>query len=228
MTKTNLDVIEAMDLPRWNGDYGQRFIGVLLGMVNDMVAEAASIALMAPCCSLPREQPSDAVDLVAADALLPHYPGESYDALRARVLGKWDLWTGGPLDGLLAELAAAFPDTPFTVTTPQDTSLPMPSGYWSAFWLNCDGGDLPVKVIGPGTSIVGAAIVGRDSVGPYHADNAAGLRMFRLIKSITARMKPVNWVCWNLRIAIPAGEFVNLMVHKRTTAYDSGYIYHET
>lgn len=219
---THLDLVEEMKLPRWSGDVGQQLIGLMLGIVNDWLADAESVAALSGLSTLPLEQPLDAVDELCNECLRPHYPGETYASARARELAKWDHWSGSPMAGLIAELNAAG-YTGFTIRMPNDTALPMPAGYWSGFWIDFPQGTHPVT--GPGATRVGNYVVGRDRIGPAGINTQQGHVYWRRLLAIVGRNKPVDWVLWTVRFYTGVSNGISLMGRARSTTYDTNYDY---
>lgn len=225
---THLDLIEQADLPRWNGEWGQRFMGVVCGITNDLVLEAASQAVLSQLLrmstQLPNnEQPNDALDALGSDALLPQL-SDSYPDYRSTLLSKWDFWTGNPMAGLLSELDRAWPSASWALLTLQDTPLTIDPDNWSAFRIVVNGAQLIPPVTGPGATRVGIAVVDRDYIGPAGWDTAEGAAAWRTYESIISRCKPVNWVNWDLVITT-ATTTITLMVRRRTTVTDPFYVY---
>lgn len=121
---TYVVAIADANIPVFRGFWGQRFIGIHVGLLNDRLAEAATQAVLSPYLYpdpvAPFEQPLDAMDLLGLDCGRPHYTGEHYyTSFRERLRGKWDFWTGDPKAGMLEEfVAAGFTGT--TLTVPRD------------------------------------------------------------------------------------------------------------
>jgi hypothetical protein len=221
MSKTHLDAVEEQNLPRWSGFWGQRFIGIVVGVMNDMLIDGASIALMSQYSTAPDQQPLDALDMLGKDCNRPHYEGELYSHLRSRILGKWDFWTGSPKQGLIDELEAA--GITATIKVPGDFVVePNPVGYWSRFWVQFPFGTHPVT---GGGAVVGTAVVGVDRVGPAGIASETGERYLRLIQSICKTYKPLRFVVWDFEFEYASGKFVRLMGKKRVN--DPDYIYQD-
>lgn len=203
----------------WNGPVGQKYAGIVCGLANDSVIEAASkamqSALLYPVTPRPEtfDQPEEAIDALGRDAMLLRYPGEdAYTSLRTRVRGKWVFWRQGIKGAMLAELAVAgFPGAQIKV--PNDyTPRPAPSSNWSRFWIFFPAGTHPVTAsAGFVMGNAGSAQVGRDRLGPTGLNTAAGATYLNLLKSVVARMKPAQWVAWNVIFEISAGvSYVHL------------------
>jgi hypothetical protein len=206
----------------WRGPNGEKFIGVLCGVLNDLLAEAASTAWQASSLYplTPRAEdyktPLDAIERMGRDALILRYPGENhYTSLRPRVRAKWTYWTGNIKDALVADLAAAgYPGAEIFV--PNDfTPRPPPDTYWSRFWVFFPFGTHPVTTTFS-LATVGTAVVGTDRVGALFFESAAGEAYLRGLESVIHRLKPAQWVCWNMVWEVSAGTtYYNLMDHKR-------------
>jgi len=214
---THVDLVDSLNLPRWSGDYGSKFIGIVVGVLNDMLTDGASIALLAQFSTIPEFQPLDAVDLLGNDCMRPHYTGETYDSARARILGKWDFWTGDPKQGLLDELTAAgYPNAEIILP-----AVPDPDDYWSRFWIRIPFGSHPVT---SGTGfIVGTDVVGVKRIGPQGIDSETGERYYRLLTAICKRYKPMQWVVWDFEFENTPGNFIRLQGKKRFK--DAAYVY---
>ncbi len=216
----------------WTGTNGAKFVGVVIGVVNDFLSEAASTAWQ--CGSLypltPREEdyktPVDAIERMGRDALILRYPGEDhYNSLRPRVRNKWNYWKGSIKAALLADLAAAG-YAGATIKVPNDFNLPgppAPASEWSRFWVVMPFGTHPVTAAAG--FIVGTDVVGAKRIGPPGLNTTAGEAYLAQMKSVVARLKPAQWVNWNIAFEISTGPstYVNLMNHLR--ANDAHYEY---
>lgn len=206
----------------WTGPNGSRFVGVVIGVVNDMLSEAASTAWQAGSLYplTPREEdyktPVDAIERMGRDALILRYPGEDhYNSLRPRVRNKWHYWTGGIKAALLADLAAAgYPGAQIVV--PNDFVVtPAPTTYWSRFWILFPLGTHPVT--SATGFVVGTDVVGAKRIGPAGLNTADGAVYLSRLKSVIKRLKPAQWVNWDIDFEISTGPsiYVDLMNHKR-------------
>jgi hypothetical protein len=209
----------------WRGPNGEKFAGVLCGLLSDFLAEGASTAWQAsslyPLTPRPEDYktPLDAIERMGRDALILRYPGENhYTSLRPRVRNKWNYWAGSIKAALLADLAAAgFSGAQIFV--PNDFNLPgppAPTDYWSRFWIKFPFGTHPVTTTFE-PAVVGAAVVGTDRIGPLFIASEAGETYIRRLESVVRRLKPAQWVCWNFAFEVTTGPSVyyNLMSHKR-------------
>jgi hypothetical protein len=219
--ETHTELVASLAVSPWTGEYGQRFIGVLCGVLNDLLTEGASVAAKSPLIYpvTPRtedyEQPIEALDLLGRDCMLLRYAGEShYQALRARLRDKWSFWQQGIKPALLAELDAAG-YSGVEIYVPNDfTPRPDPVEYWSRFWLLFPEGTHPVT--SPTGFVMGTSVVGTDYIGPVGLDSPEGSVYLELLKSIVRRMKPAQWVCWDIIFEIEAGvEYVHLQFRPR-------------
>lgn len=227
MARTHLELVEEAALPRWSTDgsivhYGERFIGVVVGLVNDIFAECATTAVIAQYLiaepGQPYEQPLDSIERLGQDALRPHYKGEHYiNSTVPRLLDKWNFWTGSPKAGMIEEYAAAgFPGV--TIIVPGDFGVePNPVGYWSRFWVHFPIGSHDVTGIG---AVVGTAVVGVDVVAP------AGLttEKWGLIQAIADRYKDVQFVVWNFEFVLADSSVISLQGKDRFR--DPDYFFH--
>jgi hypothetical protein len=212
--ETHLELVEELAVAPWSGEYGRRFVGVLCGILNDMLTEGASIAVKAPLLYpvTPRpedyEQPIEALDLLGRDCMRLRYPGEShYGSLRERLRGKWEFWQQGIKAALLEELAAAG-YAGVELYVPNDfTPRPDPESYWSRFWVHFPPGTHPITTdVG---FVMGSSEMG-DVLGPGGLDTAEGSAWYHLLRSICKRMKPAQWIVWDFTFELPGGDFLHL------------------
>lgn len=206
----------------WSGSNGGKFVGVTIGVVNDMLSELAATAWQSGCLYplTPREEdyktPVDAIERMGRDALILRYSGENhYTSLRPRVRNKWNYWSGSLKQALIDDLAVAgYPGVQIFV--PNDfTPRPVPDTEWSRFWVFFPFGTHSVTTT-VSLAFVGAAIVGTDRVGALFFESAAGEAYLRQLESVIHRLKPAQWVCWNMVWEVTAGvTYYNLMDHKR-------------
>jgi len=218
--KTCSELAAELATAPWTGPNGQRFFNVVVGIANDFMIEGANLALRAgflyPIKPQPEDfsQPEEAIDLLGRDALLLRYPGESAFALRARVRDKWAFWTQGIKPALLAELTAAG-YAGAEIFVPNDfTPRPDPVDYWSRFWVFFPAGTHPVT--SPTGFVMGTDIVGTDFIGPVGLNTPAGAEYLFRLKSVIRRMKPAQWVCWDLVFEITVGvQYVHLQYRPR-------------
>jgi hypothetical protein len=196
----------------WTGPVGEAYAGIVTGIANDVMIEGASKALQSAFLYpiTPRtetyDQPPEAIDLLGRDALLLRYPGEdAYTGLRPRVRNKWTFWQSGIKTALLAELTAAG-FTGALIFVPNDfTPRPAPSATWSRFWLEMPAGTHPVT--GLGGFIMGAAggTVGVSRLGPAGLQSAAGESYLGRLKNVLKRMKPAQWIVWDIIFEVTPG-----------------------
>lgn len=216
----------------WTGANGEKYFGVVCGLANDVLVEAASKAMQSALIYdvTPRledfEQPAEAIDLLGRDAMLLRYPGENpYTSLRPRLRAKWTFWQSGIKAAMLAELAAAgYPGVQILVPN-NYTPRPPPADYWSRFWAFFPAGTHPVT--SPNGFILanaGVAQVGRDRIGPTGINTAAGSVYYEQLKDVLSRMKPAQWIVWDIIFEITAGvSYVHLQFRPRFA--DAHYSY---
>jgi len=213
----------ALAVAPWTGENGSRFVGVVIGLLGDFLAEGAATAWEAgqlyPRTPRPEDyrQPLDAIERLGRDALILRYPGEShYGSLRQRVRDKWIYWTGSIKDALLADFAAAgMPGAEIYV--PNDFSpAPAPDTYWSRFWAVFPLGTHPVTAAAG--FIVGTDVVGAKRIGPAGLNTDTGALWYAQLKGVIKRLKPAQWVNWDIIFEISTGPsvYVNLMNRKRS------------
>ena len=90
----------------WRRYWGERFLGATLGLMGDMVAEGARLAVASSKLTHP-DFPVDALDLIGVERLLPRFPGEAYGTYKARLLSAWNLWRQAGTAGGIAAMFAA-------------------------------------------------------------------------------------------------------------------------
>jgi hypothetical protein len=222
----HVDLVEQIAVPPWSGDWGSKYIGVVLGIGNDLMSEGAATAISAQWLvpfkpGDPNDRPVGGLDMIGAASGLPRYPAESQAAYLARLLRRWTLWTQGPKATLVDELeSAGFVGA--TIEVPNDfTPRPDPVAYWSRFWVRFPVGSHPVT--GPNGFVVGTGAVGTDRIGPDGFDTAEGALVFGLIRQIVARMKPSQWVVWDYIFELGGGDEIRLQGHRRFQ--DADYTY---
>jgi hypothetical protein len=213
----------------WTGPNGSKFAGVVVGIVNDMLTEAASTAWQAGSLYplTPRVEdyktPVDALERMGRDALILRYPGEDhYNSLRPRVRNKWNYWTGGIKGAILADLAAAgYPGAQIFV--PNDFNpRPSPASEWSRFWVLFPVGTHPVTTsFFP--AIVGSAVVGTDRIGPLAIATAAGEAYWKKLISIVNRLKPAQWTNWDVVFQVSTGPDVYVRLDNHIRYADPNY-----
>lgn len=219
--KTCTELTDELAVAPWSGENGSKFIGIVVGLGNDFMVEAANQALRAgllyPIKAQPEDynQPPEAIDLLGRDCMLLRYPDEDhYSSLRERVRNKWTFWTQGIKPSLLAELTAAG-YSGAEIYVPNDfTPRPDPVDYWSRFWVLMPEGTHPVT--GPDGFTMGTDVVGVNRLGPAGIDSAAGLAYLEQLKSVIKRMKPAQWVCWDIIFEVTAGvQYIHLQFKPR-------------
>jgi hypothetical protein len=228
MARTHIELVEEAKVPRWSSDgsiihYGERFAGVVCGLVNDIFAECATTAVIAQYLKQepgqPYEQPLDSIERLGQDALRPRYKGEHYiNSAIPRIQDKWNFWTGSPKLGMIEEYEASG-HVGVVVSVPGDfPSEPEPIGYWSRFWVFFPFGSH--SIIGPG-AVVGTAVVGTDVVGP----EGLTTEQWGLIQSIANTYKDVQFVVWDYEFELGDDSIIRLQGKQRFA--DPEYIYHE-
>lgn len=218
---TCTELADQLAVAPWSGENGSAFVGIVIGLANDFMIEAANQALRAgflyPIKAQPEDysQPVEAIDLLGRDAMLLRYPGEDhYSSLRERVRNKWTFWTQGIKPSLLEELTAAG-YSGAEIYVPNDfTPRPDPSDYWSRFWLLMPEGTHPVT--GPAGFVMGAGVVGTDRLGPAGLDTAEGAVYYAQLRSVLKRMKPAQWIVWDIIFEVSAGvQYIHLQFNPR-------------
>lgn len=226
---TFVELAGQLAVAPWTGTIGEKYLGVVAGLANDVMTEAASKALQSSFLYpvTPREesydQPAEALDLLGRDAMLLRYPGENpYTSLRVRLRNKWTFWTSGIKTALLAELSVAgYPSAQILV--PNDyTPRPPPASYWSRFWLFLPAGTHPVTAAAG--FVMGTSVVGTDRLGPAGLNTAAGAVYYAQLKDVLSRMKPAQWIVWDIIFEVTPGVlYIHLQFKPRFA--DAHYAY---
>jgi hypothetical protein len=227
--RRHVDLVEQIAVPPWSGDLGGKYVGVVLGLSNDIMSEGAATAVSAQWLvpfkpGDPNDRPVGGLDMIGAASGLPRYPAETLDGYLVRLLRRWTLWTQGPKTTLVEELeSAGFAGV--TIEVPTDfTPRPDPTDYWSRFWVRFPVGSHPVT--GPNGFVVGTSVVGTGRIGPDGFDTADGALVFGLIRQIVNRMKPSQWVVWDYVFELGGGDEIRIQGHRRFQ--DPLYTYYVT
>ena len=223
--RTHVQLVEQVAPPPWSGAYGGAFIGIVCGLMNDMLSEGAAAAVSAQWL-VPygpgsiATHPEGGLDFIGQASGLPRYAAETTAAYRARLLDRWTLWAQSAKDTLISELeAAGFAG--ISIEVPNDFDpRPDPTDYWSRFWIRFPQGS--TSVTGPNGFAVGTGVVGTDRIGPDGFDSAAGQLEFNLICSIVRRMKPSQWVVWDYIFETTGGE---IRLQGKRRLQDEDYVY---
>jgi hypothetical protein len=78
--------------PPWLRDfYGERFVGMVNGLMADLISEGASQAIKAHLL-LSDTSPPDALPSIGDERNMPRYPSETDAQYRDRLHGAWDAW----------------------------------------------------------------------------------------------------------------------------------------
>jgi hypothetical protein len=216
--RTHVELVERVAPPPWSGLVGGKFIGVVVGLMNDVMSEGAASAASAQWLVPFRpggvnDRPTGGLDFIGQASGLPRYASETSDAYLARLLSRWTLWRGSPKDMLLSEfVAAGYPGAEIFV--PNDfTPRPDPAAEWSRFWIFFPEGTHPVT--SDEGFIMGTGVMGVDYIGPGGLDSPAGAAWYNQLVSIVARLKPSQWVPWDYIFELPGGDQIHLMGHMR-------------
>lgn len=164
------------------GPVGERFVGVLWGLLWDLLAAGLSQAIKSPWFS--GEQPDDALPPLARERRLPKYLNEAIDEWRARLQGAWDIWERGGSRSLIEEQFAAAGYTTAEVHDPFDWGR-APTPYLTHFW-----------VYFPSNHPFGAAPVAGSATAGEHLCGISGSReLVGEARDIAARFRPGHVVC---------------------------------
>jgi hypothetical protein len=110
--RTHVELVEKVSPPPWSGPVGSRFIGVTVGLMNDILSEGAAAAASAQWLVSFRpggvnDRPEGGLDFIGQASGLPRYDAETPAEYLDRLLNRWTLWTQGPKLTLASELASA-------------------------------------------------------------------------------------------------------------------------
>lgn len=188
--------------------FGERFVGVVHGVMSDLIAQGATEAIKSAWLTN-EEQPDDALTLIGAERKLPGYPGETPAIYRGRLLRAWDDYqVAGDEDSIIGQLAAAgFPGA--EIYDPWNATF-TPAPYWSHFIVRFPIGSHPVTSAGQewGSFSWGdGTLYGPTGITP---------QQIALIRAIIAKWKPVRWICRRIDFQISGW------------AYGSGHLWGET
>lgn len=189
----------------FQGPYGERLAGYVIGLMADQMADGASFALMAPWIQRD-EFPSDAAAPLGRESNFEAYAGEATGPYIARIRRRWDDWPfAGDESSIVGQLAAAgYPGCEVRFYT----ARPGPHGedppYWSQFWVYFPPGTHPIQIptrrvaqfnvgagIVGGHPYVGGFNVGEMTVGPIGLTAA----FYSTLRGIVRKWKPGHWVC---------------------------------
>lgn len=140
-------VQKTVGIPLLNGTYGpwgQRFVGIMFGLLPDIIAEGASQALKAPWTSLGVDQPTDALPLLGSERRLERYAAETDANYQARLQNAWVTYQyAGTEQSIIEHLTAAgftnvqivsyINDPLFDVWFPDGYPLTGGPKHWGAF-----------------------------------------------------------------------------------------------
>jgi hypothetical protein len=187
---------------------GEAFVGVLHGVMSDLIAQGATEAIKSAWLTNP-EQPDDALTLIGAERKLPGYPGETPTIYRSRLSRAWDDYqVAGDEDSIIGQLAAAgFPGA--QIYDPWSASF-LPAPYWSHFIVRFPIGSHPVT--GPGQAW-GSFTWGD---GTLYGPTGITPQQIALIRAIIAKWKPARWICRRIDFQISGW------------AYGTGHLWGET
>jgi len=163
------------------------FVGVVLGVMADTIAEGMGAAVRMPWLLEPLSPP-DVLPFVGKERRLPRYPGESEDQYRVRMHGAWEAYQyAGDESSILGQLAlAGLPGA--VIYDPWNLAFPI-SPYYSQFVVWFPLGTHPVT--SPGQAW------GSFSWGDGTRYGPTGLtpELAQTIRGIIKKWKPVEWIC---------------------------------
>jgi hypothetical protein len=190
----------------WKGPWGEKFVGVVIGLVHDQLSEGLSDALRLPLLHLPGATPDDALPFIGSETNIESYPGETLTAYRARLQDPWGLWGFAGDEAVIEGQfdAAGYPgaDVQFdpTATGPNGEAAP----YWSQFWVYFPySSGHPVTAPGPtwgGFNWGDGTLYG---VG-------ATTQFYQLIHGIARKWKPGHWICRGFKFQLADTSIVEI------------------
>lgn len=125
--------LEAISPPWLAGKVGSYFVGTAIGLMEDIIGDAALYAYKAPLIGR-RDSPDDALYYAGKSRNIEQYPGETAARYRARLLGAWTAWVeAGTKAGLLSQLSKF--GYPGAVIYEDKDWERQPKPWWSQFWI---------------------------------------------------------------------------------------------
>ena len=114
------------------------------------------------------------------------------------------------------------------VEVPNDGTITvLPAGYWSAFMLRFALGTHPI--VAGGTAALSLARRSRASIvsGPRASTPRQARSTLNTIKSVLDRLRPAQWVCWDIVFETTSGHFLRLnsFLRNMSNGFDSLYTY---
>jgi hypothetical protein len=196
-----LAVIAFRGIRTLRGYYGERFVGVVFGLMPDAVAQGATEAVRSPWFTL-ASQPDDALPLLGQERRLDRYPPDTSGTYRARQQNAWNLYqfTGSADDDTMLTVFAAMGLTLGHIldiwNSPGSFADPT---YWSQFIVSFDVGGHPVTAVGPAW---GSFSWGD---GTRYGPVGLTLEMWANIRHGLRKWKPSDWICRKVQFQLASG-----------------------
>lgn len=175
----------------WKGEFGAKFVGVVMGEVHNMLDEGFSDALRSPYLHLTGKTPDDALPFIGSETNINGYPGETLPSYRARLQDPWETWIpAGDEDVITAQFSAAgYPG----VEVQFDPAALGPRGeaapYYTQFWVFFPfSSGHPIDGTGP---VYGGFTWGDGTLWGL----TAPVSFYQLIHFIVRKWKPGHWIC---------------------------------
>lgn len=119
----------------WRAYWGTRFIGGAIGLLFDMLAEGASIAVFVSKMGS-RNFPDDSPDLLGIERNMPRFPGEATTSYTQRLKDAWKLWReSGTSGGINKMFFRWLPATSVTFHTNASWDWDSQPTNWSRLWV---------------------------------------------------------------------------------------------
>jgi hypothetical protein len=207
MATTFRDFVAKLPLSAtWRGPFGERFVGVVMGLVHDHLALGFNDSALWPYLHVSGATPDDALPLIGSETNIESFPGESLGSYRARLLNPWATWTpAGDESVITAQFAAAgypgvFVHFDPTALGPNGEAAP----YWSQFWLHFPfSSGHPVSGTGP---VWGGFNWGDGTI--YGL--SVPVSFYQLIHLIARKWKPGHWICRGFRFELADTSIVEI------------------
>jgi hypothetical protein len=181
------NLVEEESPPWLLGALSGGFVGVVLGLMADTIAEGMGAAVRMPWLLEPLSPP-DILPFVGKERKLPRYPGESQDQYRVRMHGAWEAYQyGGDESAIIGQLAKAG-WVGARIYDPWNFGFAV-TPYYSQFVVWFPIGSHTVVSAGPA---IGSFTVGDGTIiGPVGITPA----QLATVRGIIRKWKPVEWIC---------------------------------
>lgn len=179
---------QLLDLsPPWLRAYwSERFMGLVLGYVHDVAAEALGFALRQGWIA-DNVVPVDALPHQGRNFGLRRYPIETPPQFITRMRQAWDLWEHAGHESPIESQLATLGFVGAQVFTPGIAAID-PVGYWSHFVVYFPLGSHPIWSAGPAW---GSFSWGEQYWGPVGISGDE----LETIRAVIRQWKPADWIC---------------------------------